>query len=216
MLRRFDNLAVLTLALISPVIGLNPLSAAHKAGNQGKHMSSFIPLPITVTPEIRSTYNQDGFHVFHSQPLLSPGEVSSLHQSIEDVLRQKYDSGTPPTKQTLRIKNPRNTNELGFSNGSKDNVKGIQIINVHHSSSAFKKVVLSPVLGEVVCRLAGWDKFGGARVVQDQVWAKPPYAKPLVFHRDSPYFMFDNDEVVTVWLALDQMDEEIGPLECEL
>lgn len=29
----------------------------------------------------------------------------------------------------------------------------------------------------------------------------------------SPYFMFDPDAVVTVWLAMDDMDEEIGPLQ---
>ena len=35
----------------------------------------------------------------------------------------------------------------------------------------------------------------------------------MVFHRDSPYFMFDPDDVVTAWVALDRMDEELGPLE---
>ena len=32
----------------------------------------------------------------------------------------------------------------------------------------------------------------------DQVWAKPPGAPPLVFHRDSPYFDFAPSDVVTV------------------
>ena len=35
----------------------------------------------------------------------------------------------------------------------------------------------------------------------------------MVFHRDSPYFMFEPSDVVTVWVALDTMDEELGPLE---
>lgn len=42
---------------------------------------------------------------------------------------------------------------------------------------------------------------------------RPPGAPPLVFHRDSPYFMFTPSDVVTVWVALDTMDEELGPLE---
>ena len=45
------------------------------------------------------------------------------------------------------------------------------------------------------------------------MWAKPPGAPPLVFHRDSPYFDFVPDDVVTVWVALDAMAPELGPLE---
>lgn len=67
------------------------------------------------------------------------------------------------------------------------------------------------MLGGVIAQLAGWGD--GARLAQDQVWAKPPGSSPLVFHRDSPYFMFEPDDVVTVWLALDDMDGELGPLE---
>ena len=38
-------------------------------------------------------------------------------------------------------------------------------------------------------------------------------APPLVFHRDSPYFDFHPSHVVTVWVALDEMHPELGPLE---
>ena len=58
----------------------------------------------------------------------------------------------------------------------------------------------------------GWQ--GGARVVNDQVWAKPPGANPLTFHRDSAYFDLVPEDIVTVWIALDDMrDEELGPLQ---
>ena len=46
-----------------------------------------------------------------------------------------------------------------------------------------------------------------------QVWAKPPGASPLTFHRDSAYFDFVPSDVITVWLALDDMLPELGPLE---
>ena len=62
-----------------------------------------------------------------------------------------------------------------------------------------------------MAQLAGWPS--GARLAQDQVWAKPPGAPPLVFHRDSPYFDFSPADVVTVWLALDEMRPALGPLE---
>jgi hypothetical protein len=101
---------------------------------------------------------------------------------------------------------------LGFS-GNLDNVKVLQVINVHKANSIFRKLAVSPTLGCVVAQLAGWTKIG-TRLAQDQIWAKPPGAPPLTFHRDSPYFMFDNPHVVTVWVALDDMDDEaIGPLQ---
>ena len=52
----------------------------------------------------------------------------------------------------------------------------------------------------------------GARLVQDQVWVKPSGAPPLAYHRDSPYFMFDPMDVATVWIALDDMYHDIGPI----
>jgi ectoine hydroxylase-related dioxygenase (phytanoyl-CoA dioxygenase family) len=67
------------------------------------------------------------------------------------------------------------------------------------------------VLGKLAAELAGWKQ--GARLAQDQVWAKPPGGKPLAFHQDSPYFMFSPPDVVTVWIALDDMSEELGPIE---
>lgn len=60
---------------------------------------------------------------------------------------------------------------------------------------------------------AGGRWSQGARLAQDQVWAKPPGAGPLVFHRDSTYFDFNPADVTTVWLALDDMVPELGPLE---
>ena len=43
---------------------------------------------------------------------------------------------------------------------------------------------------------------------------RPPGAPSLAFHRDSPYFepFFPQEVVATVWIALDDMDPEIGPL----
>ena len=101
---------------------------------------------------------------------------------------------------------------IGFS-GNLQNVKVLQIINIHKADSLFRKLETSVGLAHLVSKLAGWDELGGARLAQDQFWGKPPGAPPLVFHRDSPYFMFEPAEVVTVWVALDDMDEELGPLE---
>lgn len=101
--------------------------------------------------------------------------------------------------------------ELGFT-GNLSNVKVLQVINVHKADSLFRRLAVSPVLGWIVAQLAGWTEVG-TRLAQDQVWGKPAGAPPLTFHRDSPYFMFSPLDVVTVWVALDDMDDEIGPLQ---
>jgi hypothetical protein len=128
--------------------------------------------------------------------------------------------GTQPTKSTKNNKKSKQSGggsscsigPIGFS-GNLQNVKVLQIINMHKADSLFRKLETNPSLAKVVSQLAQWDRYGGARLAQDQFWGKPPGAPPLVFHRDSPYFMFDPPEVVTVWIALDDMDETLGPLE---
>ena len=85
------------------------------------------------------------------------------------------------------------------------------MINIWKADRDFARVVLSPTLGRIVAALGGWAN--GARVANDQVWAKPPGAAPLTFHRDSAYFDFVPSDVITVWIALDDMEPELGPLQ---
>eukprot|EP00121_Abeoforma_whisleri_P017019 Awhi_evm1s15601 len=169
--------------------------------------------------------------------------IEELNYRLERVLRGEYSLNQPPLKQPKLIKDPQKTGKkllpLGVhppkpkktdrmkastassfqSNTSTPNLQKtsvgvLQVINIHKSDQAFEDLVLSPSLGKLVAKIAGWDneRYGGARVAQDQVWAKPPNGRRLVYHRDSPYFMFEPLEVVTVWLALDDMHEELGPL----
>lgn len=168
-------------------------------------------------------FRRDGFAVFPC--VVSSQVVEALNDHLEDVLRGTYDRKRAPDKMPRLLKSEKppardssdsNTKKkggigpIGFS-GNLQNVKVLQIINIHKANSLFRKLETDKRLGSLVAQLAGWRQ--GARLAQDQVWAKPPGAPPLVFHRDSPYFMFEPDDVVTVWFALDDMDDELGPLE---
>jgi ectoine hydroxylase-related dioxygenase (phytanoyl-CoA dioxygenase family) len=191
------------------------------------------PSKLPVVPQhVRESFSEDGFVVVEN--VLSREHVNTLNDRLEDILRGTYDRGTAPdksprllklaktqatatatepepsgSKRTKKIVAPA-AGPLGFS-GNLQNVKVLQVINVHKADAAFRQFACSMALGKVVAELAGWKD--GARLAQDQVWAKPPGAPPLVFHRDAPYFMFEPAHVVTVWLALDDMDAELGPLE---
>lgn len=167
----------------------------------------------TVPQHLQDEFRQDGFVVVPS--VLDAATVDALNASLEDILRGTYDRGQRPDKTPKLVKgilkeNGGSVGPLGFS-GNLQNVKVLQVINVHKCNSLFRHVETNEKLGQLVAELAGWEQ--GARLAQDQIWAKPPGAAPLVFHRDSPYFMFNPPHLVTVWIALDDMDEELGPLE---
>lgn len=169
--------------------------------------------PRSVPLQLRDQFRQDGFIAFPQ--VLENTTVDSLNTELEEILRGRYDRDQRPDKQPKLIKgllkkDGGTVGWLGFS-GNLQNVRVLQVINVHKCNSLFRRIETSPRLGQVVAQLAGWKN--GARLAQDQIWAKPPGAAPLAFHRDSPYFMFDPPDVVTVWVALDDMEEELGPLE---
>jgi hypothetical protein len=194
-----------------------PLVASDENDN-----SSFPSELPRVPQSLIEAFSRDGFVVCPN--VASSEAVDALNDRLEDVLRGSYDRGIAPDKTPKLLKSEKPTNmsgtsakkkkssvgPIGFS-GNFQNVKVLQIINIHKANSLFRKLGTDPLLCSLVAQLAGWDQ--GARLVQDQVWAKPPGAPSLIFHRDSPYFMFEPDDVVTVWLALDDMNEELGPLE---
>lgn len=191
-------------------------STQNKQLLQSKRNMSSDPFPKDclsdfVDKDVVDQYRKDGF-IRVDRNFLSQKYITELRQSLEHVLRGSYSLNRAPCKQPKLIKQNQ-TNTLGFSGNTGSTNRVLQVINIHKADKAFEKLVLSPSLGKLVCELAGWEKHGGARVAQDQVWAKPPCSKPLVFHRDSPYFMFEPAHVVTLWIALDDMLNELGPLE---
>ena len=121
------------------------------------------------------------------------------------------------TTSSTKAKNNNNNSDkkaappLGYSGNKSSQNKVLQIINIHKSDSYFHQLISTPSLGYIVSKLMNWSC--GARLAQDQIWAKPPYASPLAYHRDSPYFMFHPNDVCTVWITFDDLDSEnLGPL----
>lgn len=159
---------------------------------------------LSVPQEVRNSFLEDGFAIFPN--VLTRSSVGMLNDRLEEILRGRYDTHRKPDKTPPLLKND---NLLGFS-GNLHNVKVLQVINVHKADTMFRKLAVDRCLAKTVADLTGWK---GIRLAQDQVWAKPPGAQPLTFHRDTPYFMFQPADVVTVWVALDDMDSELGPLE---
>lgn len=120
-----------------------------------------------VPKSVIDSFQKDGFAVFPK--VLTPGDVNILNERLEYVLRGEYDRGTAPDKAPKRIKSPfdkTKNSALGFS-GNTQNVKVLQVINVHKSDKAFRRLAIHPAIGKVVASLAGWD---GARLGKCRRW----------------------------------------------
>jgi ectoine hydroxylase-related dioxygenase (phytanoyl-CoA dioxygenase family) len=161
-----------------------------------------------ITPAHRAAFEADGFVVIES--LIGAATCNVLQQRLEAVLRGNGDLGLPDKAPTFRAEPRCKKGKVPPALGGPSK-RTLQLINCWKADSEFRALVHSRRLGEVVATLAGWS--AGARVANDQIWAKPPGARALSFHRDSAYFDFVPADVVTVWIALDDMDHELGPLE---
>lgn len=92
--------------------------------------------------------------------------------------------------------------------------------NVWKSDRLVASVILQESLGKLVANVMGWS---AARVAQDDLIWKPPCPcdeassandSVVGFHQDSAYISSQFEPVdnnsVTVWMALDDADEETG------
>mmetsp|Transcript_20809 Transcript_20809/g.38899 ORF Transcript_20809/g.38899 Transcript_20809/m.38899 type:complete len:477 (+) Transcript_20809:197-1627(+) len=178
-------------------------------------MSSF-----TSSSSPTESFNRSGFYI-SPIPLFTPSEVSTINSALESIIRHEYSTSVPPTKPCPKINAPENPSRpLGFT-GNHANVKTLQVVNSHLSSSPLSSLLHSPHISEFVGYLTGWPSV---RYIQDQAWLKPPSSSSLSFHRDRPYIPLrtnspqdnsyhNNVKIVTVWITLDDIEEESGGLE---
>eukprot|EP01013_Petalomonas_cantuscygni_P010222 TRINITY_DN23254_c0_g1_i1.p1 TRINITY_DN23254_c0_g1~~TRINITY_DN23254_c0_g1_i1.p1 ORF type:complete len:398 (+),score=34.36 TRINITY_DN23254_c0_g1_i1:71-1264(+) len=155
--------------------------------------------PVTIPAQCLGSTATDAFNVqgfsILSDPVLSDKAVQHLRDRLDAVLAGTYDTGASPDKVPRYQLNALDPHD-------KRRRHTLHIINIRHADIAFRSLVHSPSLMHLVSRLAGWP---GARVVQDQVWAKPPLAGALAFHRDTPYLPFVPSRAITVWISLDDL-----------
>ncbi len=89
--------------------------------------------------------------------------------------------------------------------GEPDTIK--QLVRMSQYDSYFENLILS----ERFIELAGL-LLGCPAIAKNMQWFNKPTAvsRPTPPHQDGYYFMLDPNEAVTMWLALDDVDEENG------
>ena len=163
-------------------------------------------------PSITSKLSEKGFAPT-SQRLLTKETCAEVRARLPRLFRGEFDTGNYP-------------DEWHWREGISRENAAREICNAWKSDRNIASVVLNEDLGRLVANVMGWDSV---RIAQDDVVWKPPSAhhqdRPqktqridtVGFHQDSAYISaqfepYENNSV-TVWMALDDADEENGCVE---
>ena len=169
-------------------------------------------------------FKQAGF--VRIEQLVPPAAAAHLADRLERVLRGEYDTGVPPDKRPKVPKGPGALGFSGERRGART-VQMINVWKADSAFAALARSPTLGRLVAQTAGWASGARLAQDQVWAtdpspspnpspspspnpspspspspspnpDQVWAKPPGAPPLIFHRDSPYFDFAPSDVVTV------------------
>ena len=160
-------------------------------------------MQLTLPPETRSRYNEDGFYLV-AEPVFPADIVEGAVRGMDAIRRGDYDTGRSPCESQWKP--------------GDDPGKLCKIENPQFASRAVMDLVKYPALGEIAACITG------ARMIQAwwvQLLYKPstdqdlPAATNIGIHQDRAYWgaWEDGSELFTAWVALSNVEEDCGPME---
>lgn len=153
--------------------------------------------PIQLTDREIQQFNADGFLIL--EQFIDLDLVQRLRDRIEPLFHGEFETKVYPDEWYWRpgLSLPDVTRE---------------ICNAWKCDRTIASVALSAEVGRLSALLAGWP---GARIGQDSLWFKPPKGgKEIALHQDGAYIDYLTPaEMVTCWIALDDVSVEIGTLQ---
>lgn len=143
----------------------------------------------------RESYAATGYHI-RPEPLIPRDLLKAATDRIPALVRGEHDLGFSPWRRW----------NVG------DPAKVQKIDQVHLCDKAFHRLAIEPSIGEWVAEVTGADFV--------QLWATQLFVKPagggdqgtIGWHTDRENWLFWEGEVLTVWLALDDVGPDSGPL----
>ena len=145
------------------------------------------------TPEQVERFHRDGFLIF-DEGLVSERVLELLRERYESLFAGEYETGIRP-------------DEVNWVPGRDPEDRTRQLCNAWKADTVVAAQVLSERIGRLAAQLMG---YRGVRILQDNVLWKPPGTKAIGFHQDSSYADY---LVPTCWVALDDTEDDAGPLE---
>ena len=123
--------------------------------------------------------------------ILSPDEIAFYHPVIVNAAR-RYNT-------EKRKMEDRDTYGKAF----------LQIMNLWRCDETVKQFVLSKRLGKIAADLMGVENV---RIFHDQALFKEPGGGPTPWHQDQYYWPIDNNNTITMWMPLIDIDVDMGML----
>jgi phytanoyl-CoA hydroxylase len=151
---------------------------------------------------LRKDFQQNGFvRIPRSVFCLDKETVLQMRDEFDKLFAGQYDTGIYP-------------DEIHWRQGiSRENATK-EICNGWKANRAVANIVCSQELGKLACQIMGWKC---SRIGQDDVLYKPPNSNPVGFHQDGAYisdnFVPRDHNSLTLWIALDNADEENGAMQ---
>eukprot|EP00980_Cylindrotheca_fusiformis_P026399 scaffold16066_cov109-Cylindrotheca_fusiformis.AAC.5 len=180
------------------------------------HMLSSKTIQSNISDELHSKgFTSSNGDSSSTIPILSLDMCQTLRDVLPGLFRGNFETNVYPDEWHWRegISRPDAAREM---------------CNSWKSSRTVASVVLNEALGEFISKIMGWESV---RIAQDDIVWKPPQPLPMTnldyiphhridtvgFHQDSAYIStqfepYENNSV-TLWIALDDADEETGCLE---
>ncbi|QHW34459.1 phytanoyl-CoA dioxygenase family protein [Paenibacillus rhizovicinus] len=139
-----------------------------------------------ITREQTDFFRNEGY--IQLDDVLTEAQIEELSDYLNEVMQAKSDGGdNPELDRVLKMR-----------------------MNTWKESAGMAKYSLSPRLAELAMQLAG---LSGVRLFHDQAfWKMPGDSKPTPWHQDATYFPMKESEVMTMWIPLDDVDENNGCL----
>lgn len=143
-----------------------------------------------LTSEHRAFYQENGF--VQVDNVMSEQELIELRQYMEEVMVEESGSLSLQTDKKgggyYRVLNQR--------------------VNVWRDHGGMHKYSLNPRFAQMALELTG---ASGIRLFHDHaLWKMPGDSKPTPWHQDFPYWPMNEQSAMSIWIALDDVDERNG------
>ncbi|HEY1415607.1 MAG TPA: phytanoyl-CoA dioxygenase family protein [Caulobacteraceae bacterium] len=143
---------------------------------------------MTLSAGVISAYRRDGF--VHVPSLLPSADMAAFGEAVDEgVARRKALDIRPLSEKSLY--------EQSF----------IQCMYLWEDCPCVRPLMFHPALGEALGDLLGAERV---RLWHDQALYKEPGGRETDAHQDHAYWPIAEDDTITAWIPLTQIDEDIG------
>ena len=166
---------------------------------------------MTLTDVQVQQFNKDGFL------LLSGFADNELCDTIKDIAKAHLKHKVPPIETELeyvrKSKEEREYISDGHAEQFEERITVRRLRQVYHRDIVFKQWMESKKIRPVLKQILGEDPVITIAHHNSIMTKMPQTSTETSWHQDFRYWNFENDNLVSVWLALDAESTENGVLE---